>query len=334
MSKHPVTELADTLFGDEAETIPFQQRVYDRVASGQSVVLQAPTGAGKTFAALAPLVLGAWGAENGPSARKMIYSLPLRVLAGSLKEQYEKDMPVQVGGAPFRFTNQYSGATNDKFLDGGDEYWTPDHGNVVPGTRHVIFTTIDQTLSGFIGTPLGVSPRQANMLYGSVLSGALVFDEFHLLEPEKSLQTALHLLRKSPWPVLIMTATMSRTLRSELCDILEAEEVVVGEDDLPHIRSQHETVKHVTVEDETMDGAVLADELGERTLVICNRVKRSQEVYEALDETLTDRDDDRERMLLAQPLSARRSCGERKAPAEVVREKAQGKSRPRRNAGR
>jgi CRISPR-associated endonuclease/helicase Cas3 len=136
------------------------------------------------------------------------------------------------------------------------------------------------------------------MLYGSVLSGALVFDEFHLLEPEKSLQTALHLLRKSPWPVLIMTATMSRTLRSELCDILEAEEVVVGEDDLPHIRSQHETVKHVTVEDETMSGAVLADELGERTLVICNRVKRAQEVYEALDETLTDRDDDRERMLL------------------------------------
>lgn len=297
MSLHPVTKLARQLFGVEAEAIPFQQRVYDMIAAGKSVVLQAPTGAGKTFAALAPFVLGRWGAGNGPAARKLIYSLPLRVLAGSLKGQYER-LIADLGGAPVRFTTQYSGATEDRFLDGGDDYWIPKNRNVVPDTRHAVFTTIDQTLSGFVGVPLSVPARQANVLYGSILSGALVFDEFHLLEPEKSFQTALHLLRKSPWPVLIMTATMSKTLRRELCEIIAGEEVVVGENDLPHIKSQRDTVKHISVEDMPLDGEVLADYLGERTLVICNRVARAQKVFEALDNVLSERGDDRRRMLL------------------------------------
>jgi CRISPR-associated endonuclease/helicase Cas3 len=298
MSTHPVTTLAQQLFGDATEAIPFQQRVYDLIAEGKSVVLQAPTGAGKTFAALAPFVLGKWGAGNGPAARKLIYSLPLRVLAGSLKTQYEKLLPEQIADSLIRFTTQYSGATKDRFLDGGDEYWMPDEDNVVPGTRHAVFTTIDQTLSGFAGVPLSVSYRQANVLYGSILSGALIFDEFHLLEPDKSFQTALHLLDKSPWPVLIMTATMSQTLRRELCNILDAEEVVVGEEDISHIRSQRDTVKHISAADEPLDGEELADKLGERTLVICNRVARAQEVFDTLDKTLEERGDDRKRMLL------------------------------------
>ena len=298
MGKHPVTKLAQQLFGSDAEAIPFQRRVYDLIANGKSVVLQAPTGAGKTFAALAPFVLGQWGAGNGPAARKLIYSLPLRVLAGSLKMQYEKLLPERVAEGPIRFTTQYSGAMEDRFLDGGDDYWIPDNENVVPGTRHAVFTTIDQTLSGFAGVPLSVPYRQANVLYGSILSGALIFDEFHLLEPDKSFQTALHLLDKSPWPVLIMTATMSQALRQELCDILDAEEVVVGEEDIPRIKSQRNTVKHISVAYKPLDGGELADRLRERTLVICNRVARAQEVFDTLNKTLERRGDDRKRMLL------------------------------------
>lgn len=287
---HPVTELAHRIYGEDAESIPFQQKVYDCIASGKSVVLQAPTGAGKTFAALAPFVLGQWGSENGPAARKMIYSLPLRVLAGSLKTQYEKELPGTLEGTPLHFTTQYGGSLDDRFLDGGDNYWMPDEENVVPGTRHAVFTTIDQTLSGFIGTPLSVPYRQSNVLYGSILSGALVFDEFHLLDPERSFQTALHLLRKSPWPVLVMTATMSQTMRNELCDLLDAESVIVDEDkDIPYIKSQRETRKYIRVSSDPLTGATVSENLGERTLVICNRVDRAQSVYKELIATLKER---------------------------------------------
>lgn len=287
---HPVTELAHDLFEDP-KVIPFQQEVYDHIANGTSVVLQAPTGAGKTFAALAPFVLGQWGRNNGPAARKMIYSLPLRVLAGSLKSQYEEDLPTTVGGAPLRFTTQYGGALDDRFLDGGDEYWMPENNNVVPGTRHAIFTTIDQTLSGYIGTPLSVPYRQSNVLYGSILSGALVFDEFHLLDPQRSFQTALHLLRKSPWPVLVMTATMSRIMRRELCDILNAEPITVDDEDIPHIKSQQDTKKYIHVSNGSLAGKTVVDNLGERTLVICNRVNRAQEIYEEVIAELDERGD-------------------------------------------
>ncbi len=282
---HPVDHLARRLFGSEAEAIPFQRKVYDAIASGRSVVLQAPTGAGKTFAALAPLALGDWGREGGEPATKLIYSLPLRVLAGSLCQQYRDKF--QKAGMDLRFTTQYGGAADDEFLDLNGS-----------GERGVVFATIDQTLSGFLGVPLSLPNRLANVLYGSVLSGALVFDEVHLLEADKSFTTALHLLKQSPWPVLVMTATMSATLRRDLCRTLGAEEIVIDNGDLPHIRSQHDTVKHVEVCKAPLDGRKLADHLGRRTLVLCNTVDRAQEVYGDLYKSLEGDPDAPEVMLL------------------------------------
>jgi CRISPR-associated endonuclease/helicase Cas3 len=235
-----------------------------------------------------------WGGATGPSARKLIYSLPLRVLAGALKAQYERQMK----GEEIWFTNQYGGAAEDAFLDGGEDYWKPAHENATPGARHAVFTTIDQTLSGFIGVPVSLPYRLANVMYGSVLSGALVFDEFHLLEPQRSLLTSLALLRQSPWPILVMTATMSTTLRRELCAMLDAKPVVVDERDVPFIRSQYRTVKRLHVHDTPLDGKTLAGQLADRTLVICNTVKRAQAVYRDLKAALEARGDERNCLLL------------------------------------
>lgn len=280
-----LTSLVSSIYGG-TESIPFQQRVFDAIAAGRNVVLQAPTGAGKTFAALAPFVLGQWGIGSGPPALKLIYSLPLRVLAGSLRQQYQELF--RKAGIPVRFTVQYGGAIEDPYLDGG-AYWEPAHDgdNKDPDLRHVVFTTIDQTLSGFVGVPVGVSGRQANMLYGSVLSGALVFDEFHLLNGDAaergwSFGTALHLLDKSPWPVLVMTATMSKALREGLCELLNAESITVEEKELPRIPSQNNTTKHLRVASAPLTGTAVVEQLGSRTLVICNRVDRAQQIYDEL----------------------------------------------------
>ena len=55
--------------------------------TGQSVILQAPTGAGKTRAALYPF-FRAWE-EDRDFPRKCIYSVPLRVLADQFVKEYE-----------------------------------------------------------------------------------------------------------------------------------------------------------------------------------------------------------------------------------------------------
>jgi len=286
---HPVDQLAERLFKSERnpnpEALPFQRQVYDLLEQNRNIVLQAPTGSGKTFAALAPFALGAWGRSEGSAAKKLLYSLPLRVLAGALRKEYESVL--KYSSHPIHFTNQFGGSAEDPFLDGGDAFWSPandqDHKDAT--TKHAIFTTIDQTLSGFIGVPVGVSNRQANMLYGSILSGALVFDEFHLLRSDSqskgySFGTALHLLGKSPWPFMIMTATMSTGLQSLICDRFNAVNVQVGEDDLPNIRSQYGTVKHLQIYQKTITGNDVLNHLGKRTLVICNTVNQAQKVYE------------------------------------------------------
>ena len=211
------------------------------------------------------------------------------MLAGSLRQQYRQLF--HRAEYDLHFTTQYGGATEDPFLDLDQQDNKPHQG--------VVFTTIDQVLSSFIGVPLGVPRRLANVVHGSVLSGALVFDEFHLLESGKSFDTALHLLRQSPWPVLVMTATMSGALRRALCDWLGAEEVVVDpEEDLPLIPSQRDTSKRVSVHDAPLDGKKVVDRLGKRTLVICNRVERAQQVYRDVCDELRGKADAPKVMLL------------------------------------
>ena len=59
----------------------YQERVKELIQSGKSVILQAPTGAGKTRAALSPFIENFFDRDDGSTPRKCIYSVPMRVLA-------------------------------------------------------------------------------------------------------------------------------------------------------------------------------------------------------------------------------------------------------------
>ena len=61
---------------------PFQQAVWDAYARGESGLIHAPTGMGKTYAAwLGPLVLGPAGSVDASPALTVIWLTPLRALA-------------------------------------------------------------------------------------------------------------------------------------------------------------------------------------------------------------------------------------------------------------
>ena len=61
---------------------PFQQAVWDAYARGESGLIHAPTGMGKTYAAwLGPLVLGRAGSADAPPPLTVIWLTPLRALA-------------------------------------------------------------------------------------------------------------------------------------------------------------------------------------------------------------------------------------------------------------
>lgn len=243
---------------------PFQEKVYDLLSTSRSVILQAPTGAGKTRAALYPF-FRAWE-EDREFPRKCIYSVPLRVLANQFWKEYEDRTRNFDFLRPLDVTIQTGDQSDDPRLEG-----------------NLIFTTIDQTLSNFLNIPYSLSLNQGNINAGAVVSSYLVLDELHLYDLETTLPTTLHLLQllHNVVPFLVMTATFSTDRVTALAQWLDAEPLVLSANEAAAIPSQEKTRRVHTVDAVLTADAVLQSH-DQRTIAICNTVGRAQALYEAL----------------------------------------------------
>lgn len=242
----------------------YQRRVHDLIMSGRSIILQAPTGAGKTRAALYPF-LRAWE-EQSEFPRKCIYSVPMRVLANQFWQEYFQRGRNFGFVRPLDVTIQTGARSEDPKLEG-----------------NLIFATIDQTLSNFLNIPYALSLGQGNLNAGAVLSSYLVFDEFHLFDPETTLPTTLHLLRllQGITPFVVMTATFSTERIKTLAKELGAEPIVLSAEEAEAIPSQQKTRRISTTDDLLTADKVIEYHL-HRSIAICNTVDRAQELYEAI----------------------------------------------------
>lgn len=250
----------------------YQKLVKSHLLNGRSVVLQAPTGSGKTRAALAPFIEAFFDLPDDAFPKQCLYSVPMRVLASQfyreyheLAERYERvhrrklDVRIQTGERP-----------EDPELVGD-----------------LVFATLDQTLSSALGVPYSLSPGRANLNVGAVLGSYLVFDEFHLFPPEAT-QATLQLLRLMGRlaPFLLMTATFSQTMLEAIGDLLKAEVVVVPPKEVASIETQQgrrsrKQRRFEVVDQELTAEAVLAAH-DRRSLAVCNTVDRAIALYEQL----------------------------------------------------
>lgn len=242
----------------------YQLRVMEILLSGKNVILSVPTGAGKTWASIIPLLF-ALEHEDIHFPKKMIYSLPLRTLANSIQE----DVSRIVEGISIQ-TGEYS----------DDPYFEKD----------IIFSTIDQTLSNFLCFPLPLSHRQANINAGALIGSYLVFDEFHLLDEKLSMATTIGTLKMlgKLSRCCIMTATLSegfmRSLKNELGETYE----IITLDDFPQDRNLIGSLKpkvnkkRINVIDEPITAERILKEHKTKSIVICNRVEKAQELYNQL----------------------------------------------------
>jgi len=87
------------------------------------------------------------------------------------------------------------------------------------------FCTIDQMLSSFLNIPYSVGRGSANVNAGAIFASYLVFDELHLLDPERSFTTTLKVLKqvKGIAPFLLMTATLTDELAQEIKKVIDYE---------------------------------------------------------------------------------------------------------------
>lgn len=250
----------------------YQELVKSHLLNGRSVVLQAPTGSGKTRAALAPFVEAFFDLPDEAFPKQCLYSVPMRVLAGqfyreyrALAERYERvhrrslDVRIQTGERP-----------EDAHLEGD-----------------LVFATLDQTLSSGLGVPYSLSHGKANVNVGALLGSYLVFDEFHLF-PLQATQTTLQLLRLVGRlaPFLLMTATFSQTMVAAIGDLLRAEVVVVPPNEVATIETGNDQLTRKQRRFEASDEALTADRLlavhDNRSLAVCNTVDRAIALYDQL----------------------------------------------------
>lgn len=217
----------------------YQIRVAKTLLSGRNVILSVPTGAGKTWASIIPFLF----AKENPNTHfpsKMIYSLPLRTLANSIYEDVKYICPASIQ------TGEYS---DDKYFE-----------------KDIIFSTIDQTLSNFLCFPLPLSHGQANINAGALIGSYLVFDEFHLLDPNLSMATTLGMLKMlgNLTRCCIMTATLSDGFMQELKENLNNYEVITL-DDFPKDKEKitsllpTENKKKIKIVEETITAQKIAE---------------------------------------------------------------------------
>ena len=271
------------------ELYPFQKRVFKHVMNGQSVILQAPTGSGKTRAALMPFQqnLARQGDALPLTCR---YAVPMRVLANQFYREHEFLAREIDQAALTRLEDQYRHLKrNAVSVQTGEQPEDPQM------EAALTFCTIDQLLASFLGIPYGLGFKRANLNVAGVLGSYLILDEFHLyplLGEGKSVfgarTTALQMLRllKATTPFILMTATFSTSLLQRLATLLGAEVVSVTDpQELAYI-AQGRARTFWRSEEEMDAEAILAEHLqrpaNKCTMVICNTVGRAQQRYQAL----------------------------------------------------
>jgi CRISPR-associated endonuclease/helicase Cas3 len=258
----------------------YQEKVDALLRSGRNIILQAPTGAGKTRAALFSFLDG-W--RNDPAAfpRQCIYAVPMRVLANQFEFEYKATVKRYTDSHGLREVGTVAIQTGARPDDRRFE-------------ADLIFTTIDQVLSSFLTIPYSLGLAQANVNAGAVIGSYLVFDEFHLFPVDASgngaLTTTLHMLQmlKGITPFVLMTATFSETMITGLAKLLDAEPLIVKDDLLEDIPSQQGKQRLFSRCEQILDAeAVWSDfqhHQRKRAIVICNTVERAQKVGKMLQE--------------------------------------------------
>jgi CRISPR-associated endonuclease/helicase Cas3 len=245
----------------------FQRECGAALRAGKSVLVVAPTGLGKTRAALSE----AAATTGGLLGTRVVYTLPMRALAWGIKEQF--DDLLQRNGCNWSATIHHG--------------QTPDSETF---RERAIITTIDQYLTGFAGAPLSFTSRDGHSAAGAMLTSYSVFDEVHLLDAKAGLPLLFAMLhQRQRWGLLscVMTATLPESVIKHFEKTLELKVIHASETDV-NKRDDHRkvTVRYTDaiapVVKARVPGVVEAWKTHGRVLVFCNTVPNALDLYHAL----------------------------------------------------
>ena len=253
----------------------YQKLARERILNSQNLIIQAPTGAGKTRAALEPNIIGFQRAPAAAYPQRIIYNVPMRVLARGFYEQYTDRARLKAWRPEWQPTIQTGETPDDSLFEG-----------------RVIFCTVDQMLASFLNIPYSLPKRLDNINAGAMIGSALIFDEVHLYPQHPMMLTVLATLKmlKDVTRFILMSATFSPVFLKEIGRALGAE-VLADPPGTPLERGLFSDIEALRTRQRTFcaeDGPLTAQAVkarmgdARRVLCICNTVNRAQRLYQAL----------------------------------------------------
>lgn len=270
----------------------YQIETAQTICEGRNCVLQIPTGCGKTWAVLAAFLYAR--DAGGPS--RLIYALPLRTLAQGIYRvatdaAHKQGLPIE----PVLTEKNLEIVSPFVTLQTGEQ---PDDPFFARGK--IIVTTYDQVLSGLLGGPYGLSSRLRNINAAALAGAMVVFDEFHLMAPEKAFLTSVagNRIFSGLTQAVYMTATATSPLIATLEEALQCTRITLSTEEAATIPSISDVSRNLVVENKPLSVEDVLNHCDGRSIVLLNTVGRAQAIYRDLNRVLKESGSDTFTVLL------------------------------------
>jgi CRISPR-associated endonuclease/helicase Cas3 len=240
----------------------------ERILAGESVVVRAPCGSGKTEACFIPFLL----AEKKDFPNRLVYSLPTRALVEDITERLRKKM--RNLGSFLSVSCQHGANPEDPFFK-----------------EDVIVATIDQTIGAYCCTPLSLPAYLGNIPAGAVTTAFLCFDEVHTYDHRLGLQSMLALIEQGHERLGLPFVVMSATLPNSFIEWFRDRDVAVIEGKDEYVPSRKNRGVHLHWISKFLSAEnvlnVVSDSV--RVMVVCNTVFKAQEIYQKIVDKLSQK---------------------------------------------
>lgn len=279
----PLPELsAESVLGGarlDAEMLYDHQR--SAASTVGSAVLTAPTGSGKTEAAL--LWAAAQVGSGGRSPPRLFYTLPYQASMNAMYDRLERVFPGLVGlvhGRALLALYQWL----------MDQHYDPGEAARLAGLAHDLadlhYHPV-RVLSPYQMLKAVYQLKGYEALLSDLAGAAFVFDEIHAYHPERLamiLETVRYLRVRLGASFFVMTATLPSLVRRRVEDALEAPAAIVASPALFRAFTRHQLrlVAGDLLGEEGLARVVGAFRSGASVLVVCNTVVRAQELFRRL----------------------------------------------------